>query len=65
MALLDCLEMFYFKIVDTEPVKMHTIHHTEIKLSRYLEYKVAFLCDGKVKLSILGLGRAKPLLCIT
>lgn len=65
MALPDCLEMFYSKFVDTELAKMHMIYHMEVQLSRYLEYKVSFLCDGKVKLSILALGRAKLLLFIT
>lgn len=65
MALPDCLEIFYSKFVDIEFVKMHEIYHKEVQLSRHLEYKVSFLCDGKVKLSILALGRAKLLLFIT
>lgn len=64
MALLDCLEMFYSKIVDMH-VKIHKVLHMEIQLSRCLEYKVSFLSDGKVKQFILGLGRAKLLLFIT
>lgn len=48
-----------------ELVKTHKVYQMEIQLNRYLEYEVSFLCDGKVKLSILGLGRMKLLLLIT
>ena len=37
---------------------MSVTYHVDAHLSRYLEYTVSFLCDGKAKLSILALGRA-------